>query len=423
MDPEKKKFYFNLVGFSILNLVLIILLALDVYDAFVVKKDPFQLFEGHGRFGFLVSVALFIVILAATYAVLTKRFPIHSSLKDASQYPEASKKNPVNDVVHKSFSIIPVYVLNYVTATFVSIALIGTSYAEFHSLSFTLLIVVILIGCYGIVRLLTPPRKIRGLVFSMIAIFVVFFVELIGSYLIVPDFSLATLPVQIIAQPFPLLFAFFVIGFFIYKWISTQGINERKNSTDSLPKNSGIQGELILRAGVVLLIAVVLFFVLSDKNSHIYEASTPVNFTIILLGVLFGGFCISFASFIVYLGQFIHPLTESEYSDSLQREIIISLPCETVFDLCRDSLSLLPRLSWKFHNKTAGTLEVRIWHQATIKISLTRMNDHGTKVIVKGTCCINLLFPEYDIFTFPFLRRRRTIRDLDAIRDYLTSII
>ncbi len=196
---------------------------------------------------------------------------------------------------------------------------------------------------------------------------------------------------------------------------------DRRGIPGSPNEDSGTPLETLLRTAFVIVIGGVLFWVVFDKNSKIYELSTPVYFTAFFLGFLSIVFCIFLYSLTVYLEQFIHPLTESESRDSLQREITLCMPFDKAFEFCRDSLSLLPRLSWKFHDKTAGTMEAWIWHQATIKISLIRINDGGTKVIVKGIYYINPLFPEHDIFSFPFLRRRRTIRQLDALRNFLIT--
>jgi hypothetical protein len=248
MDPEKTSYYRTLWMVALLIILIVLFLARDIFNAVFVAHNPFQLFGSYGRSGFLNIFEIFILVVTAAYVIYRKNARLRDILPEPVEDPDLEDPGLEEPAIitQEQPGLFPTHVLNHVSAIFVSIFFIGTSYAFSRSISFTLAIIAIIVACYGIVRVRPPPGNAWGLVFSVTAIGVVFPAMFIGSYFIAPGISVESLSRRVITQPLPLLFALVFVAFFISMRIFKNGVPLFRPLTDK-ELEEPCEEEIVLR--------------------------------------------------------------------------------------------------------------------------------------------------------------------------------
>lgn len=124
----------------------------------------------------------------------------------------------------------------------------------------------------------------------------------------------------------------------------------------------------------------------------------------------------------------INPLTETEQTDRLTREIVLDLPYDPVFNLCVQSLHHVWRWSLKAPSRKDNSIyawaitNVFSGNDEKIKMVLTNTDEGKTRIEITGFYNKNCWrWGKYFFISFPLQRRRWCIRRLDRIRAYLLA--
>jgi len=292
MDQTERKRRKNLFLLSLTLILAALLMTWMWYDAWIVRRDPLYLFTAGYRHDFFYVLAFFFLVLVMFYATYARKIPYNPPAENTDTLTGRNDPSPGN-VSRQPFSIIPSGIFNGFVVGVLIIYLIGSSYAILRSVPFTLAITGEIIVTCGVVGILMS-RMDKASRESW---------GFILSIIIMAVVSVTILVAGII--PYQLTGSCLFSPDFSFDLFVSQ-------ASKNIPL-------LILLTGSLILIAIVTWC---------FFRGTPL----------------------------LRPLTDTDLQEQYEEEVVLSVPFDQAFGLCRDSIRFLPNSRINTADPVFGTL-------------------------------------------------------------------